>query len=74
MIEALQYEFMRNALAAGILVSILCGAVGALIVVNRMVFISGGIAHAAYGGIGIALFLGLPPLLGAGLFAVAVST
>ena len=73
MIEALQYEFMRNALAAGILVSILCGVIGTLIVVNRMVFISGGIAHAAYGGIGIALFLGLPPLLGAGLFAVAVS-
>jgi len=70
MLEALQYEFMRNALAAGLLLSIACGIIGTLVVVNRMVFISGGVAHAAYGGIGIAFFLGIPPLLGAGLFSV----
>ena len=50
MIEALQYEFMRNALAAGLLASIICGIMGTLVVVNRIVFLSGGIAHAAYGG------------------------
>lgn len=60
MIEALQLEFMRNALAAGILVSAVCGVIGTLVVVNRIVFLAGGIAHAAYGGIGLAFFMGWP--------------
>ncbi len=71
--EPLQFEFMRNALLAGILVSISCGIIGSLVVVNRIVFISGGIAHAAYGGIGLAFFVGFSPTLGAGLFAVVIS-
>ena len=58
MIEALQFEFMRHALLAGLLASIICGVMGTLVVVNRIAFLSGGIAHAAYGGIGLALFLG----------------
>ena len=62
--EALQYEFMRNALAAGLLASIICGIMGTLVVVNRIVFLSGGIAHAAYGGIGLSFFLGWPYLVG----------
>jgi zinc transport system permease protein len=64
MFEALQYEFMRNALAAGLLVSVICGIMGTLVVVNRIVFLSGGIAHAAYGGIGLSFFLGWPYLVG----------
>ncbi len=71
--EALHFEFMRNALLAGILVSITCGIIGSLVVVNRIVFISGGVAHAAYGGIGLAFYMGLPPLLGAALFSLAAS-
>ena len=71
--DALHFEFMRNALLAGILVSVTCGIIGTLVVVNRIVFISGGIAHAAYGGIGIAFHTGLPPFLGAALFSFAVS-
>jgi len=70
MIEALSYEFMQNALIAGVLVSLIAGIMGSLIVVNRMVFLAGGIAHAAYGGIGIALFTGIPIFLGTSLFAV----
>lgn len=70
MIEALSYEFMQNALIAGVLVSFIAGIMGSLIVVNRMVFLAGGIAHAAYGGIGIALFSGIPIFLGTSLFAV----
>jgi zinc transport system permease protein len=62
--EALQLEFMRNALAAGILVSIVCGVIGTLVVVNRIVFLAGGIAHAAYGGIGLAFFMGWPYVAG----------
>jgi zinc transport system permease protein len=70
MLEALSYEFMQNALIAGIFVSLLSGIIGSLIVVNRMVFLAGGIAHAAYGGIGVALFTGIPIFLGTSLFAV----
>lgn len=70
MIEALQFEFMQNALIAGVLTSILCGVIGTLIVVNRLVFLSGGIAHSAYGGIGLAFFFGWPYMIGAIGFAL----
>jgi zinc transport system permease protein len=72
MIEALQFEFMRNALMAGLLASVICGIMGTLVVINRIVFLSGGIAHAAYGGIGLAFFFGwpyLPGTIGFALFA-----
>ncbi|MFW6235921.1 MAG: metal ABC transporter permease [Desulfovibrionales bacterium] len=62
MIEALSYGFMQNAVMAALLASVACGVIGSLVVVNRMVFLSGGIAHAAYGGVGLAFFLGLPVL------------
>ena len=64
MIELLQFEFMRNALLAGLLAAIICGVIGTFVVVNRIVFLSGGIAHASYGGIGLAFFFGFPYLLG----------
>ena len=70
MIEALQFDFMRNALLAGLLVSIACGMIGTLVVVNRIVFISGGIAHAAYGGIGLGYFLNFSPFIGAIAFSL----
>ncbi len=66
---ALSYGFMQNAIVAGVLASVLCGVIGTFVVAKRMVFISGGISHAAFGGLGICHFLGAPPLLG----AVAVS-
>jgi zinc transport system permease protein len=70
LIEALQFDFMRNALIAGILVSIACGVIGTFVVINRIVFISGGIAHAAYGGIGLGYFFQFSPILGAMIFSV----
>ena len=73
MMEALQFDFMQHALLAGILVSFAAGIIGSLIVVNRMVFLAGGIAHTSYGGIGLAVFFGLPIFLGASLFAVGAS-
>ncbi len=73
MLDMLHYEFMRNALYAGVLVSIACGVVGTLVVVNRLSFLSGGIAHCAYGGLGLAAFLGWPPVVGAVLFSLASS-
>jgi len=73
MIEALQFEFMRHALMAGLLASVICGIMGTLVVVNRIVFLSGGIAHAAYGGIGLAFFFGWPYLPGTIGFALAAA-
>ena len=73
MLEALQFEFMRNALMAGLMASIICGIMGTLVVVNRMVFLSGGIAHAAYGGIGLSFFMGWPFLVGTMGFALAAA-
>ena len=73
MLEALQFEFMRNALLAGLLTSIACGVIGTFVVVNRIVFLSGGIAHAAYGGIGLAFFFGLPFVVGTLGFALLVA-
>ena len=73
MLEALQMEFMQNAILAGLLASLACGVIGSLVVVNRIVFISGGIAHTAYGGIGLAFFLGISPLLGAVGFTLSAA-
>ncbi|MBF0223881.1 MAG: metal ABC transporter permease [Desulfobacterales bacterium] len=64
MLDIFQYEFMRNALFAGLLAGIACGIIGSLVVSNRIVFIAGGIAHSAYGGIGIAYYFGFPYILG----------
>lgn len=64
------YKFFNNALLAAIFASIACGIIGSYIVSKRMVFISGGITHASFGGIGIAWFLGINPILGAAVFSV----
>jgi zinc transport system permease protein len=73
MIEALSFTFVQHAILAGILVSLAAGIIGSLIVVNRMVFLAGGIAHTSYGGIGLAVFFGWPIFLGASLFAVGAA-
>jgi len=73
MLEALQYDFIQRAIIAGVLVSIICGMIGTLVVVNRIVFIAGGITHASYGGIGLSLFLKIPPTIGATIFSLLVS-
>jgi zinc transport system permease protein len=71
MLEALQYEFMRNALLAGLLAAVACGIVGVYVMVKKIVFISGGIAHASFGGIGLGYFLGINPIIGALFFSLA---
>lgn len=70
MLELFQYTFFNNALLAALLSAISCGIIGTYIVSRRMVFIGGGITHASFGGIGIAYYLGLNPILGAAVFAV----
>jgi len=64
MFEIFQYDFMINAIIASILASIAFGVVGTYVVVKKIVFISGGIAHTAYGGIGLAFLLGVNPFWG----------
>ena len=57
----LSYTFFQNALLGSLLASILCGLIGTYIVARRLVFISGGITHASFGGIGIGVYLGFSP-------------
>lgn len=74
MLEALiEYSFMRNALLAGILASVICGVIGVIITEKKLLIMSGGIAHTAYGGVGLGYLLGFEPILGAGLFSVAAA-
>ena len=73
MFEIFQYDFMLNAALASLLASIAFGIVGTYVVVKRIVFISGGIAHTAYGGIGLAFFIGINPFWGAIAFAVGAA-
>ena len=68
--DILQYTFFQNALIGALLASILCGFVGTYIVTRRLVFISGGITHASFGGIGIGVFAGINPILSAMVFAI----
>lgn len=70
MLELLRYDFFQNALISTLLISISCGLVGTYIVAKRMVFISGGITHASFGGLGISYYLGLSPMLGATFFSI----
>ena len=65
MLEALDYPFFQRALAAGLLASLACGVVGTFVVVRRLASLSGGIAHAAFAGVGLGYLLGFDPLLGA---------
>ena len=73
--EMWKYRFMRRAIYAGILAALAFGIIGSYVVVRRLVFITGGIAHASFGGVGLAFYLswGLVygPIMGAALFALA---
>ena len=66
-------DLFRHAVLAALLASVLCGVVGTFVVLKRLVAASGGIAHAAFGGLGAFYWLGLPPRLGAVGVAAAVS-
>ncbi|MBQ4498702.1 MAG: metal ABC transporter permease [Alistipes sp.] len=71
--DILSYDFLVNALYACILSGITCGVVGSYIVARRMVFLSGGITHASFGGLGMALYAGVSPVVGALGFAALAS-
>ncbi len=70
LIELWSYDFIRQAVFAALLASFLCGVIGTFVVVKRLVFISGGVSHAAFGGLGVCYYLGVEPLIGAGVVAI----
>ena len=71
MIEAIfKYQFLQNAILASLLASIVCGIIGVIIVEKKLIMMSGGIAHTAYGGVGLGYWLGFPPIFGAILFSI----
>jgi len=69
----IELAFMQRALAAAVLVGVVCGALGFFVVLRRLAFIGVGISHSAIGGVAIGLVAGLPPLATAAVFAVAVA-
>ena len=69
-LELLHYTFFQHALLGSLFASIACGIIGTYIVTRRLVFISGGITHASFGGIGLGLYAGISPLLSAAVFYV----
>ena len=71
--DIVAYHHLADAFMACVLSAITCGVVGSYIVARRMVFLSGGITHASFGGLGVAIYAGANPLIGALLFASLAS-
>lgn len=71
--EALRLPFVQRALAASLGVALVCSLISFFVVLRRIAFVGSGIAHIAFGGVALALVLGVAPLLGAGAFALAAA-
>lgn len=69
-IDIFNYTFFQNAIIGIVLVSIASAIVGTYVVCRRMVFVTGGITHASFGGLGLGFYAGLSPALTAGVFAI----
>ncbi|MGH4052652.1 MAG: metal ABC transporter permease [Clostridium sp.] len=69
----LKYTFLQHAIIGAVLASIICGIIGTIIVEKKLVMMSGGIAHAAFGGVGMGYFLKIEPIIGALIFTVISS-
>jgi zinc transport system permease protein len=65
LVDLFKYQFLQNAVLAGLLTSVLAGVIGFIIVEKKMIMMSGGIAHASYGGVGLGYLLGIEPIYGA---------
>lgn len=68
--DIFRYEYLMNALLAAVFAGITCGIVGTYVVARRMVFLCGGVTHASFGGLGIAVYMEANPIAGAMVFAV----
>ncbi|MDX1762885.1 MAG: metal ABC transporter permease [bacterium] len=73
MAELLSYGFMQKALAAGVLISVICSVMSFFVLVNRLSFIGVGVSHAAFGGVALGFMLGFDPMLSAVVFSVATA-
>jgi zinc transport system permease protein len=71
--DALALPFFQRVLLAGLLASVACGIIGTYVVAKRIASITGGLSHAAFGGVGMGYWLGFPPLLGATIFGIAAA-
>ena len=65
-----QYSFIIKGLLGAVFASITAGLAGTYVVSKKMVFLSGGITHASFGGIGIGYFIGINPVIGAAVFGI----
>lgn len=70
MLELFNYSFFQQAFLVGILSAIACGIIGSFVVVKKISFISGSIAHSSLGGLGLAYYLGINPIMGAFVFSI----
>ncbi|MDD3925172.1 MAG: metal ABC transporter permease [bacterium] len=73
MIELLSYQFMQRALAAGIIISLVCGVLSFFVVLRRLSFIGVGLSHAAFGGVALGFFLGVEPTWTAIVFCAVIA-
>lgn len=71
--EILNYQFMQNAVLACILASVACGLIGVFVVEKKLIMMSGGIAHTAFGGVGLGYLCGFEPMIGAVMFSVGAA-
>jgi ABC-type Mn2+/Zn2+ transport system permease subunit len=62
MVELLSFQFMRHALLAGLIVSVMCGAISNFVVLKRLSFMGAGVSHAAFGGVALGVLLEVEPL------------
>ncbi len=69
--EIFGYQFFQNALIGSLFACLACAITGTYAVTRRLLFISGGISHASFGGVGLGMFLGINPTIPAFLFAIA---
>jgi zinc transport system permease protein len=67
--EIFSYSFFQYALLGSLFTAMTCGMTGAYVAARRLLFISGGITHASFGGVGLGFFLGVNPVLTAVIFA-----
>jgi len=68
--QIFQYDFIVKGILGVVFASITAGLAGTYVVSKRMVFLSGGITHASFGGIGIGYFIGINPVIGAAVFGI----
>lgn len=73
MIEYFQYPFFRYALYGILIISVAAAIIGSYVITRRLVAISGGVTHACFGGLGLGYYLGINPIAGAAVFAIASS-